>query len=299
MCPAPNRRPGDPGDAHCCRARSVLCADPHGLHRMAYVEWGDPDNPRVLICVHGLTRNGRDFDDLARAMASDYRVLCPDIVGRGRSDWLPAETNYVVPQYVADMMVLIARSGAETVDWVGTSLGGVIGIAIASQILSPITRLVLNDIGPELSAQSLHRIAQYLGLAPVFADHAEAEQYFRMTGSSFGKLSDAQWRHLTEHSIRPHAGGGWELRYDPAIGSAFRSALQKHDIELWPLWEAIAVPTLVLRGAESDLLSTDTLTRMRASGPRSEVVEFAGVGHAPVLMDFEQIEPIRDFLLRA
>jgi pimeloyl-ACP methyl ester carboxylesterase len=266
---------------------------------MAYVEWGAPDNPRVLVCVHGLTRNGRDFDDLARAMASDYRVLCPDIVGRGRSDWLPAGTHYVVPQYVADLMVLIARSGAETVDWVGTSLGGLIGIAIASQPQSPIGRLVLNDVGPRLGAESLHRIAQYLGLAPVFADHAAAELFIRMSGAAFGKLSDAQWRHLTDFSIRPHAGGGCELRYDPAIGSAFRSALQKHDIELWPLWEAISAPTLVLRGAESDLLSVDTLVRMKTSGPRPEVVEFAGVGHAPVLMDFEQIEPVRDFLLRA
>lgn len=280
------------------REREVLCANPQGLHRMSYAEWGDPDNPRVLICVHGLTRNCRDFDDLARALATEYRVLCPDIVGRGRSGWLPVGSHYAVPQYVSDLMVLIARSGAATVDWVGTSLGGLIGIAIASQPLSPIGRLVLNDVGPCLEHDALRRLADHLGQAPVFADYEAAEQYLRMSCASFGKLADAQWRHLTEHSIRPLAGGGYEFRYDPAIASTFRATLPEHDIEIWPLWDALRVPTLVLRGALSDFLSADTVARMRVSGPRPELVEFSEVGHAPVLMDPAQIEPVRRFLVQ-
>ena len=281
-----------------CREKVVLCANPHGLHRMAYVEWGVPDNPHVLVCVHGLARNGRDFDELARVLASDYRVLCPDIVGRGRSDWLPVDAHYVVPQYVSDMMVLIARSGAESVDWLGTSLGGLIGIAIASQSISPIGRLVLNDVGPLIRSESLQRIGNYLGRAPVFADYAAAEHYIRAVSASLGTLSDAQWRHLTDTSIRPHAGGGYELGYDPAIGTAFRAAPLMRDIELWSYWDAITAPSLVLHGSESDLLSGDTVAEMRRRGPCAEVFEIAGVGHAPALMECSQIEAVRRFLLQ-
>ncbi|MBN8442601.1 MAG: alpha/beta hydrolase [Thauera sp.] len=284
------------------RERSVQCMGPHGLHRMAYTEWGEHDNPRVVVCVHGLTRNGRDFDDLARALAADYRVICPDVVGRGRSDWLGVKTDYGFPVYVPDLITLIARLDVESVHWVGTSMGGLIGMLIASQPHTPITRLVLNDVGPVITAASLQRIGEYVGKAPVFASMAAAETYIREVSAPFGPLTDAQWRHLTQYSVRPvqtETGTGFAMIYDPGIGDAFRAAPVQEDVDLWAIYERIACPTLVLRGAESDLLERATLEQMAARGPRARTLEFAGVGHAPMLMDEAQIEAVRDFLLTA
>ena len=281
------------------RARRVLCSGPHGLHNMAYTEWGDAKNPRVLVCVHGLTRNGRDFDDLARALADEYRVVCPDVVGRGRSDWLADKADYGFPVYVADMLTLIARLDVEQVHWVGTSMGGIIGMLLASQAGSPITRLVLNDVGPVITAASLRRIGQYVGRAPRFADVTAAEAYIREVGAPFGALTDAQWRHLTEYSVRrmDDAEGGYAMIYDPGLGEVFRLNPVPVDIDLWPVYEAIRCPTLALRGAESDLLEASTLAAMGTRGPRALTVEFSGVGHAPMLMDPAQIAVVRDFLL--
>jgi len=281
------------------RHRQVQCCDPHGLHRMAYTEWGDADNPRVLVCVHGLTRNGRDFDDLARALADHYRVVCPDVVGRGRSDWLGVKDDYGFPVYVADMVTLIARLDVEEVHWVGTSMGGIIGMILASQAGTPITRMVLNDVGPIITATSLRRIGQYVGRAPRFADFAAAEAYIREVGAPFGALSAAQWRHLTEYSIRAvdDTEGGFAMVYDPGLGDAFRSTPIVTDIDLWPVYDGVRCPTLALRGAESDLLEAATFAAMAGRGPRARTVEFAGVGHAPMLMDPAQIAVVRDFLL--
>ncbi|WP_341679426.1 alpha/beta hydrolase [Niveibacterium sp. SC-1] len=276
----------------------VRCANPQGLHRMSYTEWGDADNPRVLVCAHGLTRNGRDFDDFARALSSDYRIVCPDVAGRGRSTWLPNAALYQLPQYVGDMMVLLGRTGAEEVHWLGTSMGGLIGMIIAAQKDSPITRLVLNDVGPVVTATSLRRIGEYVGRAPRFANLAEAESYIRAVSAPFGPLSDAQWRHLTETSVRA-VEGGLEMIYDPAIGDAFRLAPIVTDIDLWPIYESIRCPTLALRGAESDLLTAETFAAMGARGPRAQLHEFVGVGHAPMLMNAPQIEVVADFLLKA
>lgn len=280
------------------RQASVQCMGPHGLHRMAYTEWGDPDNPRVLVCVHGLTRNGRDFDDLARALADDYRVVCPDVVGRGRSDWLQVKADYGFPVYVNDMVTLIARLDVEQLHWVGTSMGGIIGMLLASQPGTPITRLVLNDVGPVITSVSLQRIAQYVGRAPVFPTLEAAEAWIREVGASFGALTDAQWRHLTVHSVRPVDGGqgGLAMVYDPGLGDVFRAQPILEDIDLWPVYEAVRCPTLALRGAESDLLPADTLAAMAVRGPCARTVEFAGVGHAPMLMDAAQIEVVRSFL---
>jgi pimeloyl-ACP methyl ester carboxylesterase len=281
------------------REGSVQCMGPHGLHRMAYTEWGDPDNPRVLVCVHGLTRNGRDFDDLARALADEYRVVCPDVVGRGRSDWLAVKADYGFPVYVNDMVTLIARLNVGEVHWVGTSMGGIIGMVLASQPQTPITRLVLNDVGPVITSISLQRIAQYVGRAPAFPTLEAAEAWIREVGASFGALTDAQWRHLTVHSVRPlePGQGGFAMVYDPGLGDVFRAAPILEDIDLWPVYEAVRCPTLALRGAESDLLEPATLSAMAARGPRARTVEFAGVGHAPMLMDAGQIAVVRDFLL--
>jgi pimeloyl-ACP methyl ester carboxylesterase len=280
------------------RQHTVQCLSPGGLHRMAYVEWGDPHNPRVLVCVHGLTRNARDFDVLAQALSGHYRVVCPDVVGRGRSNWLRLKEQYVVQQYVADMVTLIARLNVDEVHWVGTSMGGMIGMALAAQAETPITRLVLNDVGPVISAAAVKRIGEYVGLMPQFASFNEAEQYVRLVSAPFGKLSDAQWKHLTEHVTRQKAGGGYEFVYDPGIAVPFRQALDTgKDVEAWPLYDAIRCPTLVLRGAESDLLSHETCLEMGKRGPKALVTEIPGVGHAPMFMDDAQVAVVREFLL--
>lgn len=280
-----------------CVEREVRCASASGLHRMAYTQWGDPDNPKVLICVHGLTRNGRDFDELARAMASDYRVICPDVVGRGRSGWLRDPSAYVFPQYVADLLVLLARLDVESVDWLGTSMGGVIGMWIASQEDSPIARLVLNDVGPLIPVASLQLISEYVGRAPRFDTYEDAEKYVRLVSQPFGRLTDAQWRHLTEFSLQHAADGRLEMRYDPAIGDPFRNELQAGDVNLWPLYDSIRCPTLVVRGADSTVLTRDTLREMATRGPRPQTAEIAGAGHAPMFLDAAQIQVVREFLL--
>ncbi|MFN3984319.1 MAG: alpha/beta fold hydrolase [Rhodocyclaceae bacterium] len=279
------------------RERSVQCLGPHGLHRMAYTEWGDPDNPRVLVCAHGLTRNGRDFDELARALADDYRVVCPDVVGRGRSDWLGVKTDYGFPLYVSDMITLIARLNAGTLHWVGTSMGGIIGMLIAAMPHSPISRLVVNDVGPVITAVSLRRIGQYVGRAPRFASMDEAEAWIREVSAPFGPLTDAQWRHLTCYSVRP-VEGGFAMIYDPGIGDVFRTTPLVADVDLWDTYRAVRCPTLALRGAESDLLEASVFQEMGRAGPMAELVEFPGIGHAPMLMDAGQIDVVRAFLLR-
>jgi len=278
------------------RAQRVQCAGPHGLHRMAYMEWGDPANPRVLVCVHGLTRQGRDFDFLARALAADYRVVCPDVVGRGRSDWHAVKADYALPNYVNDMVTLIARLGVEQVHWVGTSMGGLIGMILASLPNTPIARLVLNDVGPVVTVASLRRLQDYVGKAPPFRDIAEAESYIRTVSAPFGLLSDAQWRHLTEHEIRPREGGGVELNYDPGIAEPFRATPLLADVDLWGIYDSIRCPTLVLRGAQSDLLTREVWREMQARGPHASGAEIPDVGHAPMLMDEAQIAVVRDFL---
>lgn len=279
------------------RLRRVQCASPKGLHRIAYREWGDPRNPSVLICVHGITRCARDFDALAAALADRYRVVCPDMAGRGDSDWLPDPMLYAIPQYVADMVTLIARLDVEQVHWVGTSMGGMIGMSLAVQPGTPVARLVVNDVGPVVGKAALDRIASYIGLAPAFADFAAAEKYMRAVIATFGPHTDAEWRFLTEVVVRRNADGTYRMHYDPAIAQPFRATLPDKDLELWPLWDAIRCPVLVLRGAQSDLLLPEHCEQMKQRGPKAKVVEVAGVGHAPTLMHEDQIGLVRDFLL--
>lgn len=290
-------RGGRSVDAQQPRLLQVQCANPKGLHRMAYAEWGDPDNPRVLVCAHGLTRVGRDFDFLAQRLSAHYRVVCPDVVGRGRSDWLPDAAGYGVPQYVGDMVTLIARLGVERVHWFGTSMGGLIGMALAALPDTPVTRMVLNDVGPVVTAVSLRRIAEYVGKAPKFASLDEAERYVRTVSAPFGPLTDAQWRHLTVHSTRPRPDGGFEMGYDPDIGKPLAAMQFLGDIELWNLYDAVRCPTLCVRGAESDLITRDTLAQMAERGPKARTLEIPGVGHAPMFMDIAQTAPVEQFLL--
>ena len=279
------------------RRRSVQCLSPGGLHRMAYLEWGDPRNRDVVVCVHGLTRNARDFDDLARALCAQYRVVCPDVAGRGNSDRLADPMHYAIPQYVADMVTLVARLDVEAVSWVGTSMGGLIGMALAAQAGTPVRRLVINDAGAVIANSALRRIAEYLGRAPAFASFEQAEQYVRTAFAPFGRHSDAQWRHLAEAWLRRNEDGSWRAHYDPRIAEPFRATMPAGDLELWPVYDAIRCPTLVVRGAQSDLLSRETTRQMAGRGPRAKVVEIPDVGHAPTLMDEAQISVVRDFLL--
>lgn len=259
-------------------------------------DWGDADNPNVLICVHGLTRCGRDFDVLAQALAPHYRVLCPDVAGRGQSGWLDNKADYNVPQYVSDMVRLIARSGAKKVHWVGTSMGGIIGMVLAAQPHSPITRFVINDIGPFIPKASLERIAQYMNpLANPLFDSIDAAVTVVRSVSPFGPLTDAQWHQLTMPLIKQVANGKWQFRYDPAIAVPLK-AQTVGDIDLGEFWNKITCPVLVTRGADSDLLLKSTFEQMCAR-PNVRGVEFAATGHAPMFQDDASIEIVKSFLL--
>jgi len=295
------------------RLNHVTCLSPAGLHRMAYWEWGDPDNDRVLLCVHGLTRTGRDFDALARELAGEYRVVCPDVVGRGKSDWLGEAAYYVVPQYLADMMTLIARLNARELHYFGTSMGGIIGMTLAglpgasqgaagaepAVLAPPVSRLVLNDIGPTIQADALSRIGEYVSDPTDFASLDEAEAYVRTVSASFGPHTDEQWRELTRHVVKQE-GERWGKHYDPGIALPFAlttpAAANAGEAILWRSFGAIACPTLVVRGAESDLLSTETAQEMIRRNPNAQLVEIPGVGHAPTFMNREQIEIATRFL---
>jgi len=287
------------------RLNHVQCVDTPSptrmaLHRMAYWEWGDPANQRVLVCVHGLARQGRDFDTLARSLSTAYRVVCPDVAGRGRSERLENPLAYQLPQYVADMVTLLARLDAQSVDWVGTSMGGLIGLGVAALPGSPLRRLVLNDIGPAIEASALVRIGAYLGHPAHWRTLDEAADALWTISSSFGPHTREQWLALSAPQLAPD-GDGFKPHYDPAIAVPFRAATpeiaQAGEALLWQAYDSLKLPTLLLRGAESDLLSHATALAMTTRGPRARLVEFAGVGHAPMLVQPEQAQVVRDFLL--
>lgn len=284
----------------------VMChsvAGFHGFHSVAYTEWGDPDAARVAICVHGLTRQGRDFDPLAVALVQrGYRVICPDLVGRGRSGWLSDSSNYALPQYVSDMIAVLARSGAAEIDWIGTSLGGLTGIHVAALAGAPIRRMVINDVGPFLPWEALRRLGSYLQNMPKsFANFHAAEAYFREILTPYGRLGDAEWFHLTKHSISHDPDGRFRLLVDPDIGRAFRPAMFYNvtmNVSMWHQWDAIQCPVLVLRGEYSDLLTPDVAWSMTQRGPRARVIEFPDCGHAPALMDHRQVGTVVHWLTR-
>ncbi|MEO8508144.1 MAG: alpha/beta fold hydrolase [Betaproteobacteria bacterium] len=277
--------------------RHLDSLSPHGFHRVAYYEWGDPANANVVICVHGLSRNGRDFDVLGEALAPTHRTLAIDLPGRGQSQWLVNPSDYVFPVYLTALTALIARSGAETVAWVGTSLGALLGMVIAAQPNTPVRRLVINDAGPLIEPAAIARIRDYLGLDPTFATYAEAEAYIRAISAPFGALTDAQWEHLTRSSVAQRPDGRWGSLYDPGIAVPFRASAAPPD--LWPVWDAIRCPTLVLRGVQSDLLSPATAVQMASRGPKARILEVPGVGHAPMLLSPDQYEPVVQFIRAA
>lgn len=276
------------------RQKSFKGLSPAGFHDVAYTEWGDPTAARTIVCCHGLTRNGRDFDALATQLAKHARVICPDIVGRGKSDWLRDPAHYAYPQYCADMNTLIARLDVAELDWVGTSMGGLIGMTLAAQSGTPIRRLVINDVGPFVPKTALLRISDYVGLDNRFSSLGAVETHLRKVLAPFGALTDAQWQHLVMHGHRQRPDGTFGLAYDPAIAINVKMAVQ--DWDLWPVWDRITVSTLVLRGADSDLLLPQTADDMTQRGPRAQLVTWPGMGHAPALMAPDQIGLIEEWL---
>jgi len=287
------------------RIKSVQCSSPAGLHRMAYKEWGDPANPRVLVCVHGVTRVSDDFDKLADALCDHYRVVAPDVAGRGRSEPLPEARLYEIEQYVADMVTLIARvtanSDEATVDWFGTSMGGLIGMKLASYAGTPIRKLVLNDIGPVLDPAALSRIGDYIGRDLRFATFEEGAAFVREVSRSFGPHSDEEWHKLASDVLRQAPDGSWARHYDLALAEPFKAVTAEwakaEEAGLWAAFDAIRSPTLLVRGEHSDLLSHDTALQMAGRGPKPQLVEIAGVGHAPTFMHDDQIAIARKFLI--
>ena len=269
------------------------------LKHMAVHEWGDEKNPRVVICVHGLSRNGRDFDVLADALAGNFRVLCPDVPGRGESDWLASAEQYAIPVYARFMSAMIRDLGVRHYDWVGTSMGGLIGTIMAVTPGSSMRRFVINDVGPVIERVALDRIAQYVGRNPLYASYTalfEATQPFLAT---FGPLTDEQKHHMVGTSVQKRPDGQWEYKMDPKIGDAFRATLAAPDVDLWPLWAAVKQPALILRGVHSDLLSVATLEKMLAAHPDARALTLANTGHAPMIMDAPTVNAVTEFLTSA
>ncbi|WP_244813706.1 alpha/beta fold hydrolase [Caballeronia sp. Lep1P3] len=282
------------------RQRFVQCASPAGLHRVAYTEWGDPANPRVLLCVHGLTRSGRDFDEVARAFAGDYRVVCPDVVGRGLSDWLADARYYGVAQYVSDMVTLIARLNVETVDWFGTSMGGLIGMALGGLPNTPIRKMLLNDVGPHIEPVALERIRSYLGKPARFASLEEGVRHAAALAASFGPLTDDEWTRINTPLLHER-DGAWTFRYDPDIAAPFSASTDEDhaagEAFLWHSLASIETPVLVVRGESSDLLSRETVRQMVEKGQAVTSAEVPNAGHAPAFLAADQIAIARAFFL--
>jgi len=276
--------------------RSIKCLGPHGFHRLVYSEWPGPKGAPVLLCVHGLTRNGRDFDTIAEALSAHYRVVCPDMPGRGRSDYLAVPADYDFRMHLADLAALIARLDVEGLDWLGTSMGGTLGVLMAAQPSNPIRRLVVNDVGPPLPKAAADRIISYVGLDPSFPSLEAMETALRQIYAVFGPLGDAQMRKLTVDSARRKPDGSYGFAYDPHIADAFK-ATPTEGVDLWPVWEAVKCPVLLLRGAVSDVLPREVADEVVRRIPQAKLVEFAGIGHAPPLLTEDQIGAVRDFLL--
>lgn len=292
----------------------VSCPDAGSGHRMAYWQWGDARAAHVIVCAHGLSRQGRDFDVQAQALLArapaPLRVVCPDVVGRGQSDWLADPMGYQVPTYVADMLALLGQLHGQcpvaTLDWLGTSMGGLIGMGLCGTpglpLPAPVRRLVLNDVGPVIQWQALQRIGTYLGKAGSFESVQHAADAMWAISRSFGPHTPEQWLALSQAMVKPLPDGGFGLHYDPAIavpfGALTEEAAQQGQAALWQLYDNIRARTLVLRGAQSDLLSHETALEMTQRGPRARLVEFEGVGHAPTLITGDQVEAVVSFLLQ-
>ncbi|KQV61652.1 alpha/beta fold hydrolase [Duganella sp. Root336D2] len=287
------------------KIKSVQCFSMSGLHQMAYKEWGEEDNPDVLVCVHGVTRVSDDFDNLAQSLCKDYRVVCPDVVGRGRSGSLVNPQLYRLPQYVSDMVTLLARVLAngerQTVDWFGTSMGGLIGMGLASLPDNPVSKLVLNDIGPTLDSLAIQRIGDYIAQEVRFPTFKAGAEFVKMVSTTFGEHTDAEWHKLAADVLRQDRDGSWVRHYDMGLALPFQSvtpeSAKADEAMLWAAYDAIRCPTLLVRGANSDLLSRETAEAMTQRGPKARLVEIPDVGHAPTFLHDDQIAIAKDFLL--
>ena len=284
---------------------------------MAYASWGPANAAHVVFCVHGLTRQGRDFDILAQALVAaaeaaqlpPVRVICPDVVGRGRSDWLPDPMGYQFPQYASDMAVLIqslnSQRPIQRLDWVGTSMGGVIGMLLAAQEMPvPIRNLVLNDIGPPVSWKSIQFMQTYVGEVGRFASVQDAANAMWEVSKSFGPHTTAEWLALSQHMVKRLDDGAYCLHYDPQLRVPIRAvteeATKAGEAMLWQIYDAVRCKTLLIHGAQSELLSVDAVKAMTQRGPRVQVATLEGVGHAPTLTHQDQIDIVLAFLeLRA
>jgi pimeloyl-ACP methyl ester carboxylesterase len=274
----------------------LTCTGEAGAHDVAYVEWGDPNNPKTLVCVHGLTRTAMDFEPLAESMADVYRVISIDMPGRRNSDWLHDKSKYSYPVYVADCMQVIANVGAQEVDWVGTSMGGLIGMLVAALSDSPIRKFVINDIGPFLPKEAQQRIGTYVGKDPRFETFEALVEDMKANAATFGPLTEEQWRFLATHSAKKHPDGSFGYHYDPGIADAFKGA-KFEDISLWDMWNEMRCEVLILRGKESDLLLPETAQHMCERPYPTKLIEWEGMGHAPSLLPDYQINEIRAWLL--
>jgi len=275
---------------------TVLGFGPDGYHEVAYTQWGEPNPDHTVICVHGLTRNSRDFDKLAQQLSVNHQVLCPDVVGRGGSDWLADHSHYTLDQFAADQRQVIARSGANQVDWIGTSMGGLIGMVLASEKKSPVRRLVINDIGPFIPVAAIQRIKDYLCVDPVFDSLDEAEAYMREIYVQTHPMTDQDWQHYTQHGVRLDEQGKYRLHSDPKIGETIKRFWAFMHVNLWSRWDRIECPVLVIRGEKSDFLTESIAQRMATTGPKAEVITIPDVGHHPSLQSHEQISMITGWL---
>lgn len=274
---------------------NYLGMSPGGFHKLSYLEWGDRDNPDVLICMHGLTRNAHDFDYLARELSKDYRVICPDALGRGDSEYIGSTLMYNFSQYLSDMVALISRVGVPEVNWLGTSMGGILGMMLASLPKTPIKKLILNDVGMVIPSLAMTRIAAYARNDLGFQNLEEAKKYFKLIMSAFGIRDEEKWDHIVKWGTRQDENGIYKLAYDPAIGQAFVS-VSANDIHLETYWHDVKCPILVIRGEDSDLLTSEIVSKMSILQPHMDVLEISGAGHAPGLMNEFEIESVRDWL---
>ena len=276
----------------------VNCTSPDGPHRMAYHAWGSPHNPKVLLCVHGLTRRGSDFNTLAQAMCQDYYVVCPDVVGRGNSDRLQNPMNYALPQYVADMANLIKHLGVSQVDWFGTSMGGLIGMVYASMPNNPIARMLLNDVGPRIEPEAIKRLSSYVGQPFAFANRTDALERLNTICASFGEHTPQEWE-IYNGPMLIEKGGLWGMHYDPDISVPFASVnpimAKAGEMAMWHAFKQIHIPMLIVRGGESDLLSAKTVAEMCELNPYARSIEIPRVGHAPAFVKAEQVALAKEF----
>lgn len=280
------------------KTKHVLSSNNAGQHRIVYQDWGDENNPNVLICVHGLTRNSRDFDYLASDLSAQYRVIAPDIVGRGQSDWLPDPSFYTLEQYIKDIAILLKDLNISQADWLGTSLGGLIGMTMATMPNSPIKRLILNDIGPVIKKEAITFLATSLAETPHFKSLAELQGFLKIAYSAMGQLEANHWEHMVTHDHRFTPEGTITRNFDPQITQSVGS-ISAADLTMWEVWEAVKCQTLVLHGENSVILTPAICDEMLKRNPLASIVTLPGVGHTPSLMVPEQIDIVANWLKNA